>query len=67
MLAAGGPIGLGAAVADPGRYRGLVVGNTWAWPASLWTRSLGQVKGGPITGDLLNQRLNLFVGQMLPG
>jgi haloalkane dehalogenase len=62
----GGPIGLGAAVRDPDRYAGLVVGNTWAWPSSLWTRSFGQVMGGPLTGWLMSQRLNLFVGQMVP-
>ena len=62
----GGPIGLAAAVRDPQRYRGLVVGNTWAWPSNLWTMGFGQIMGGPITGDLLNRRLNLFVGKMLP-
>lgn len=62
----GGPIGLGAAARDPQRYAGLVVGNTWAWPSSLWTKSFGQVMGGPVTGDLLNRRLNLFVSKMLP-
>ena len=62
----GGPIGLGAAVRDPQRYSRLVIGNTWAWPSSLWTKSFGQVMGGPVTGDLLNQRLNLFVKVMIP-
>ena len=28
----GGPIGMGAAVADPDRYAGFVIGNTYAWP-----------------------------------
>jgi haloalkane dehalogenase len=62
----GGPIGLGAAVRDPGRYSGLVIGNTWAWPSSLWTRAFGAVMGGPLTGPLMSQHLNLFVGQMVP-
>lgn len=62
----GGPIGLGAAVAEPDRYAALVVGNTWAWPSNLWTRSFGMVMGGPVIGPILTQRLNLFAGQMLP-
>jgi haloalkane dehalogenase len=62
----GGPIGLGAATSDRERYVGLVIGNTWAWPSSLWTRSFGQVMGGPITGPLLTERLNLFVRRMIP-
>ncbi len=62
----GGPIGLGAAVRDPQRYSRLVIGNTWAWPSNLWTRAFGQVMGGPVTGDLLNQRLNIMVTVMLP-
>lgn len=62
----GGPIGLGAAVRDPSRYARLVIGNTWAWPSSLWTRGFGRVMGGPVTGSLLNQRLNLMAGVMLP-
>lgn len=62
----GGPIALGAAVAEPARYTGLVLGNTWAWPSNLWTRAFGTVMGGPVVGPLLSQRLNLFAGQMLP-
>lgn len=62
----GGPIALGAAVADPGRYAGLVVGNTWSWPSNLWTRSFGMVMGGPVIGGITSQRLNLFAGAMVP-
>lgn len=62
----GGPIGLGAAVAEPHRYAGLVVGNTWAWPSNLWTRGFSQVMGGSLTGELMSQRLNMFVGRMIP-
>jgi haloalkane dehalogenase len=62
----GGPIGLGAAVRDPSRYARLVIGNTWAWPSSLWTKSFGQVMGGPVTGSVLNQQLNLMLKVMLP-
>ncbi len=63
----GGPVGLGAAVADPDRYERLVVGNTWAWPSNLWTRGFSQVMGGRLTGELMSQRLNVFVGRMIPG
>jgi haloalkane dehalogenase len=62
-----GPIGLGAAVRDPMRYSGLVIGNTWAWPSNLWTRGFSEVMGGRFTGELMSQRLNLFVDRMIPG
>lgn len=62
----GGPIGLGAVVAEPERYRALVVGNTWAWPSSASMRRFSAVMGGPWTGELVSQRLNLFVGQLIP-
>jgi haloalkane dehalogenase len=63
----GGPVGLGAAVADPDRYERLIIGNTWAWPSNLWTRGFSQVMGGRLTGELMSQRLNMFVGRMIPG
>ena len=62
-----GPVGLGAAVEDPGRYAGLIIGNTWAWPSNLWTRGFSQVMGGRLTGELMSQRLNVFVKRMIPG
>ena len=62
----GGPIGIGAAVADPSRYAGLIIGNTWAWPSNLWTRSFSVVMGSRVTGPLMSQRLNLFVKDMIP-
>jgi len=61
-----GPVGLGAAVAEPDRYAGLIIGNTWAWPSNLWTRGFSQAMGGRVTGELMSQRLNLFVGWMIP-
>ncbi len=63
----GGPVGLGAAVSDPTRYSGLVIGNTWAWPSNLWTQGFSQVMGGQLTGRLMSQQLNLFVDRMIPG
>ena len=62
-----GPVGLGAAVEDPSRYAGLIIGNTWAWPSNLWTRGFSEVMGGRFTGELMSQRLNLFVDRMIPG
>jgi haloalkane dehalogenase len=62
----GGPIGVGAMLDDPQRYQGMVVGNTYAWPSSLYMRAFGQVMGGRLTGSLLSQRLNLFVDVMTP-
>ena len=62
----GGPIGIGAMVADPGRYAALIVGNTWAWPSNWWTKSFSVVMGSRVTGPLMSQRLNLFVKDMIP-
>ena len=62
----GGPIGVGAMVADPERYAGLIVGNTWAWPSSPSMGRFSALMGGDLTGPLLSKRLNVFVGQLIP-
>ena len=62
----GGPIGIGAAVSEPSRYAGLIIGNTWAWPSNLWTRSFSVIMGSRVTGPLMSQRWNLFVKDMIP-
>lgn len=63
----GGPIGLAAAVADPDRYSGFVIGNTYAWPSLPPDKAvLSELMGSQLLGGLLNKRLNLFVGRMLP-
>jgi haloalkane dehalogenase len=63
----GGPIGMGAAVADPDRYTGFVIGNTYAWPSLSPDKALlSELMGSRLLGGLLNQRLNLFVGRMMP-
>ncbi|MGB9373730.1 MAG: alpha/beta fold hydrolase [Jiangellales bacterium] len=63
----GGPIGMGAAVADPDRYAGFVIGNTYAWPSLSPDKALlSELMGNRLLGGLLNQRLNLFVGRMMP-
>ena len=66
----GGPIGLAAAARHPGRYRALVIGNTWGWPAAtlrekVTHRVFAMVWGGPL-GRIATDRLNLFVRQVVP-
>ena len=63
----GGPIGLSAAQRDPERYAGLVVTNTWAWPANgdLHFELFSRTVGGLVGRELI-RRLNLFVEVMVP-
>jgi haloalkane dehalogenase len=62
----GGPIGMGAAVRDPGRYARIVLGNTWFWPFDdLRTSAFAWLMGGPL-GAVAHSRLNLFVEQVIP-
>jgi haloalkane dehalogenase len=66
----GGPIGLAAAVRHPTRYRGLIIGNTWAWPARgarsrLVHGLFSTLWGGPI-GRLAIERANAFTRLILP-
>lgn len=61
----GGPIGLSIAVDRPDDIAGLVLCNTWCWPAPLnaWIFSL--VMGGPL-GRYLHLRHNFFARAMIP-
>jgi haloalkane dehalogenase len=62
----GGPIGMAAAAADPGRYSRIVIGNTWFWPLDdLRTQVFSTVMGGPV-GRLAHRHLNAFVEQVIP-
>lgn len=63
----GGPIGLGLAGRMPERVRGLVIANTWAWPAQGDPDLEGFAKfmGGPI-GSFLIRFFNVFVNVLLP-
>lgn len=63
----GGPIGLGAAVRAPERYRAFVLGNTGAWPFAdeLKGQVFSRFLGGPIGGWLIRNR-NFFVERMIP-
>lgn len=62
----GGPIGVAAAARRPGRYRGLVVANTWAWrPRTIRLRAFSRVVGGSVGGWAV-RRGNLLAGVVLP-
>lgn len=63
----GGPIGLWAAEQRPERYAGLIVANTWAWPANgdLHFELFARTMGGLVGRELI-RRLNLFVNLMVP-
>ena len=58
----GGPIGVTAAEADPSRYAGLVLANTWAWPVDgdPHFEVFSRVLGGR-AGEGLLRRSDLFV------
>ncbi len=61
----GGPIGTSVACADPGRVSGLVLGNTWFWPADRRTRIFSKIMSTqPLQRAILNR--NLFVERILP-
>ena len=56
----GGPIGLGVATKDPQRYRALIIGNTFAWPADAFAwKAMSATLGGPV-GRLVVDRLNFL-------
>ena len=61
----GGPIGLSAACADPGRVVGLVLGGTWFWPPDRRFRMFSRVMSSrPLQWAIL--RRNLFVERFIP-
>jgi len=62
----GGPIGMNYAVQNRSNLRGLVVMNTWAWPASFLQRLFSHVMGGWPTGYWLQTHRNYFAKTMLP-
>ncbi|MDH4225351.1 MAG: alpha/beta fold hydrolase [Deltaproteobacteria bacterium] len=63
----GGPIGMAAAGADPGRFKGFVIGNTWAWGVNGNKRfeRFSHIMGGRIMGILI-ARFNAFVNLVMP-
>jgi len=62
----GGPIGMSYAVGHKENIRGLVIMNTWAWPASVSQRLFSLVMGGWPVGYWLQTRRNYFAKAMLP-
>jgi haloalkane dehalogenase len=62
----GGPIGMNYAVRNRKNLRGVVVMNTWAWPASGLQNIFSIVMGGWPIGYLLQTRRNYFAKSMLP-
>jgi haloalkane dehalogenase len=63
----GGPIGLWFAGRRPARVRALILGNTWAWPATERNlRLFSALVGGPLA-PLLVDRLNVFINVFLQG
>ncbi len=63
----GGPIGLSAALARPGRLTRFVLGNTWGWPVngSWHFEWFSRLMGGAI-GRWGARRFNLFVNGVIP-
>jgi len=59
----GGPIGIGVATRRPERFRAFVIGNTWAWPSHhrRRVRQFSSTLGEGRSGEILSQRLNVFV------
>ena len=62
----GGPIGINYAVRNRANLRGLVVMNTWAWPASNLQKIFSIAMGGWPVGYWLQTRQNYFAKSMLP-
>lgn len=61
----GGPIGMEIASREPERIRGLVMGNTWFWPADeLMPKMFSRIMGSPPVQWLIRHR-NLFVSPLM--
>lgn len=63
----GGPIGLSIALASPERVRGLIIGNSWFWPADrLGMKAFSRImSSGPLQRAILGR--NFFVERLIPG
>ncbi len=63
----GGPIGFHVAARRPDRFRGLVIGNTWAWPlrGDAHFERFANLLGGPVGGWAI-RHFNAFVNVMIP-
>jgi haloalkane dehalogenase len=61
----GGPIGLSVAAARVDRVAGLVLGNTWFWPADRRARTFSAVMSSPPMQWAIRER-NFFVERFIP-
>jgi haloalkane dehalogenase len=62
----GGPISMAVATARADRVRGVVLGNTWFWPAAdLPTKAFSRVMGSPPMQWAILRR-NFFVEKLIP-
>jgi haloalkane dehalogenase len=61
----GGPIGMDAASRMPDRFRGLVMGNTWFWPADARTLNLFSLSMGSPPMQWLIRERNFFVTTLM--
>jgi haloalkane dehalogenase len=63
----GGPIGLAAAIAQPGRLTRFALGNTWAWPVNgdFHFEWFSRLMGGPI-GRFAANRFAIFINGVMP-
>lgn len=63
----GGPVGLNYAVRNRDNLRGLVLMNTWAWPATLPAMKMfSMAMGGWPLGYWLQTRRNFFASKIVP-
>lgn len=61
-----GPIGLSVALERQDRVKGLILGNTWAWPRTdTATERFSSALGEGRTGEFLVDRANVFVNVFL--
>jgi len=61
----GGPVGLSAASSAPDRIAGLVLGNTWFWPSSVYFRAFSRIMSTRLMQRQILER-NLFVERFIP-
>jgi len=61
----GGPVGLAVATARAERVRGVVLGDTWFWPADLRMAAFSRVTSAPWPRRQLLER-NIFVDRVIP-
>ena len=65
----GGPIGFWVATHHPERFRGFVIGNTWAWPISgdRTTEWFSKTLGSAGLGEALVKRADIFTNVFMRG